>query len=71
MVSKKKYSSECGIEKIILGITNCHHSSSLVMPNGDTRVGFFYPTLTLLVSVSEDIGVNCLSKYLFRGSEYT
>ena len=29
-------------------ITVCHHSASLVIPNGDPRDGFFYPTLTLM-----------------------
>ena len=28
-----------------LGITVCQHSASLVMPNGDPREGFCYPTL--------------------------
>ena len=32
-----------------LGITACHHSASLVMPNGDPRDAFFYPTLTLMI----------------------
>ena len=32
-----------------LGITVCHHSASLVMPNGDPRDGCFYPTLTLMM----------------------
>ena len=32
-----------------LGITVCHHSASLVLPNGDPRDGFFYPTLTLMI----------------------
>ena len=32
-----------------LGITVCHHSASLMMPNGDPREGFFYPTLTLMI----------------------
>ena len=32
-----------------LGITVCHHSASLVMPNGDPRDRFFYPTLTLMM----------------------
>ena len=32
-----------------LGITVCHHSASLVMPNGDPRDGLFYPTLTLMI----------------------
>ena len=30
-------------------ITVCHHSASLVMPNGDPRDRFFYPTLTLMI----------------------
>ena len=29
-----------------LAITVCHHTASLVMPIGDPRDGFFYPTLT-------------------------
>ena len=29
-----------------LVITLCHHSASLVMPNGDPRNGFFSPALT-------------------------
>ena len=32
-----------------LGITVCHHSASLVMPNGDPRDGFFYPTRTFMI----------------------
>ena len=32
-----------------LVITVCHHSASLVMPIGDPRDGFFYPTLTLMM----------------------
>ena len=32
-----------------LVITVCHHSASLLMPNGDPRDEFFYPTLTLIV----------------------
>ena len=32
-----------------LGITICHDSASLVMPNGDPRDGFFYPTLKLMI----------------------
>ena len=44
------YSCEGRIEKNpSLGITVCHHSASLVMPNGDPRDGFFYPTLTLMI----------------------
>ena len=33
-----------------LWITVCHHSASFVMPNGDPRGGFFYPTLTLMIN---------------------
>ena len=32
-----------------LGISVCHHSASLLMPNGDPRDGFFYPTNTLMI----------------------
>ena len=32
-----------------LGITVCHHSASLVMPNGDPQDRCFSPTLTLMV----------------------
>ena len=41
VVSKKKNPS--------LVNTVCHHSASLVMPIGDPRDGFFYPTLTLIM----------------------
>ena len=41
VVSKKK--------NLSLAITVCHHSASLVMSIGDPRVGFFYPTLTLMM----------------------
>ena len=37
------------MENPSLGITVCHHSASLVMPTGDPRDGFFYPTLTLMI----------------------
>ena len=30
-------------------ITVCHHSASLVMPNGDPRDWFFYPILALMM----------------------
>ena len=30
-------------------ITVCLHSASLVMPNGDSQGGFFYPTLTSML----------------------
>ena len=32
-----------------LEITSYHHSASLVMPNGDSRAEFFYPSLTLMI----------------------
>ena len=32
-----------------LMITDCHNSASLMMPIGDPRDGFFYPTLTLII----------------------
>ena len=31
------------------GITVCHHSASLVMPNGDPRDAWFFPTPTLTI----------------------
>ena len=37
------------MEKPSLGITVCHHSASLVMPNCYPRDWFFYPTLTLMI----------------------
>ena len=51
MVSNKiiYYSCEDGIEKCITRDHNCHHSASLVMPNGDLRDGLFYLTLTLMI----------------------
>ena len=38
-----------GKENPSLGITICHHSASLEVPNGDPRDGFFYPTLRLTI----------------------
>ena len=51
IVSKKKihYSSEGRIENYVPRDHVCHHSASLMMPNGDPRDAFFYPTLTLMV----------------------
>ena len=51
VIKKKNPSIECEdeIEKSILAIAVCHHSANLVMPIGDPRVGFFYPTLTLMI----------------------
>ena len=36
-------------EKSSLGITICHHSASLVIPNSDPQDGFFYLALTLTI----------------------
>ena len=51
MVSNKivYYSCEDGKEKCITRDHNCHHSASLVMPNGDLWDGLFYLTLTLMI----------------------
>ena len=38
------------MENPSLGITVCHHSAILVMPNGDPRDGFFYPTLRHMIN---------------------
>ena len=38
-----------GLNNQSLVVTACHHSASLVMPNGDPRDGFFDPTLTLMM----------------------
>ena len=43
------YLCEDGIENPSLGITICHHSASLMMPNSDPH-NRFYPTLTLMNS---------------------
>ena len=48
-----------GWENPSLVITICQHSTSLVMPIGDLRDGFFYPTLTLL-----------MDSYILRAPEY-
>ena len=43
-----------------LGITVCHQSASLVMPNCDPQDGFFYPTLTLMIdSYSLSVSLSC------------
>ena len=44
MVSKKN-----NLLFVSLAITVCHPSASLVMPFGDPRDGYFYPTLTLMM----------------------
>ena len=42
-----------------LVITVCHHSASLVMPNGDPRDGYFYPILKLMMDSSMgSLGLN-------------
>ena len=38
-----------GYKNPSLGLSVCHHSASLMIPNGDPRDGFTYPTLTLMV----------------------
>ena len=43
------YSCEDGIEKSVPCDHRLHHSASLVIPNGDPRDGFFYPTPTLMM----------------------
>ena len=54
-----------------LGITACHHSASLVMPNGDPRDRFFYPTLILMIDfyiliqyAMENVGYHMSSKII-------
>ena len=52
VVSKKKEPTirvRVGQKNPSLGITVCHRSASLVMPNDDPRDGFFYQTLTLMI----------------------
>ena len=39
-----------------VGITVCHHSASLVMPNADPLDRFFYPTLTLMMDSLSQTG---------------
>ena len=39
-----------------LVITICHQLATLVMPIGDPRDGFFYPTLTLMIDSYNIIG---------------
>ena len=47
-----------GEKNLSLGITVCHHSASLVMPNGDPRDVFFYYTNTLMI-YSFSLGKQC------------
>ena len=54
------------IENLSLGITVCHHSASLMMPNGDPRDRFFYSTLTLMIySYILRIAAMCPRAFLF------
>ena len=43
------YLCEGEIEKPVPHFTVCHHSASLVMPNGDPRDGIFFPNLKLMM----------------------
>ena len=38
-----------GYKNQSLATIDCHHSASLLMPIGDPRHGFFYPTLILVI----------------------
>ena len=51
VVSKKRihYSCEGGIKNPFHAITDCHHSTSLVMPIDEPPNRFFCPTLTLMM----------------------
>ena len=66
MVSKKifHYSYGKGIEKSVTHNHHCHHLASLLIPSGDPRDGFFYPSLTLKIHsyilMDIDTYVNCL-----------
>ena len=52
---KIHYSCEGRKEKSIPQDHLCHHSASLVMPNGDPRDGFFYSTLTLMIVLYSNV----------------
>ena len=43
------FSVRMGQKNPSLTVTICHHSASLVMPNGDPRDIFFCPILTLMI----------------------
>ena len=61
--TKIYYLYSAGLEKSV-PLDHCHHSASLVMPNGDPRDGFFYPTLTLMiVSVRYLFGIGLVFLY--------
>ena len=49
MMSKKNIRVRIRSKNPSLMITVCHHSASLVMPNGDLGNRYFYPTLTLIM----------------------
>ena len=49
MSKTSHYSFEDGIENPSLVITVCHHAASLVVPIGDPRDHFFYPTLIPMI----------------------
>ena len=67
VLSKKMNPVSCEdrIENPSLGITICHHSASLVMPDGDHGDGFIYPTLTLMIdSYNPRISAQTVTNYL-------
>ena len=51
----------------------CHHSASLVMPNGDPSDKFFYPTLRLIINsynlsyFTSDLDCACGKLHLNKG----
>ena len=59
MVSKKKNPLFVwmGLKNQSLVFTVWHHKASLVMPNGDPRDGFIYPTLTHMMDSDMTQGV--------------
>ena len=50
------------------GITVCPHSRSLMMPNGNPRDGFFYPTLTLMIDSYNLLMILCAEPFYFLQS---
>ena len=63
---EKDYSFEGRIEKSVPQDHRLSSLASLVMPNGDPRDGFFYPTLTLRI----DSYITCLAgKYRGRWAD--
>ena len=58
-----------GEKNLSLEITVCHHSASLVMPNGDPRGQFFYPALTLIMD-SCILSQGKISDILIRCARY-